>query len=131
MLSGVTKTKLDILKSTHVNPRPFLTIGRVTSTVLGEEAVKDDIVVDLGDDVGQVVMFFEECQELGRRPVDGHEPGIKAQVPEHVIKECLATARSLSGLVDVEIKDAHWTHFHLVSIPIQEEQIFPAHLQES
>jgi len=54
-----------------------------------------------------------ECHELRRWPVDCQELRLNFEVLKHVLVKSFSAARSLSGLVDVKVEDAHWVHFVL------------------
>ena len=76
-------------------------------------------------------MLSQEAYQLGTGPVYGHVLGVNLLLPQHVLKEHPATAASLPGLVHVEVQDAHGGHLVLLPQSVQQEQVLPAHFEQS
>merc|ERR1719376_1152806 len=85
----------NVLQFPHVDSSSFGPWTGVKRSV-GEEAFEDHVVVDLVDDFGEVVVFPEEAEQLGRRPVDGQEPRVDdLLIGQHGLEEDAAAAQSL------------------------------------
>ena len=123
-------SRLDILQLPHVDSGPLLARATLQEIVI-EEAFVDDIIVDLVDDVLEVVVLLEEPEELGRRPVDGHVPGVHVLLRQHVLEQLPPAPGPLTRLVDVEVEDTHGTDLVLLPPPIQQEEVLLPNLEET
>ena len=104
----------NVLKFTHVDSGTLGT-GAALERAVVKKSIIDDVVVDLRDDGGEVVVLPHECHKLWRRSVDGQQPWLNFEVLEHVLVKSLSAARPLSRLVNVKVEYTHRVNFVLKS----------------